>query len=138
MALTQARRLKERTYPKFVGEGGRARVVVLAAGVGGRWSEETAQFLRSLAKARSESSPFILQNRVMAAQNPPMERHSGMHCRQVSRFVPAGEAPDSWNWCSRSLSARGVLRDHGFASQNREMHEETWGLMDQAMSKRAS
>ena len=41
--------------------------MVLAAEVGGRWSVETAQFLRSLAKARSESSPFLLQNRVKAA-----------------------------------------------------------------------
>ena len=41
--------------------------MVLAAEVGGRWLEETGQFLRSLAKARSESSLFLLQNRVNAA-----------------------------------------------------------------------
>ena len=38
-------------------KGGRARLVVLAAEVGGRWSEEPATFLAALAKARAESSP---------------------------------------------------------------------------------
>ena len=44
-ALEVARRRKEHTYPELVGEGGRARLVVLAAEVGGRWSKETATFL---------------------------------------------------------------------------------------------
>ena len=43
-ALQRARRRKEATYPELSGEGGRARLVVLAAEVGGRWSVETAQF----------------------------------------------------------------------------------------------
>ena len=42
--LMEARRRKERTYPELSGEGGRARLVVLAAEVGGRWSEETARW----------------------------------------------------------------------------------------------
>ena len=94
VALTQARRQKERTYPELVGEGRRARLVVLAAEVGGRWSEETAQFLRSLAKARSESSPFLLQNRVKAAYIRRWSGHLGLRCSQVSCFVFAGEAFD--------------------------------------------
>ena len=65
-ALEVARRRKERTYPELAGEGGRARFVVLAAEVGGRWSKETATFLAALAKARAESSPLILQGRVKA------------------------------------------------------------------------
>ena len=36
--LQEARRRKERTYPELNGAGGRARLVVLAAEVGGRWS----------------------------------------------------------------------------------------------------
>ena len=44
-ALEAARRKKETTYPELAGEGGRARLVVLAAEVGGRWNVETAQFL---------------------------------------------------------------------------------------------
>ena len=42
ISLTAARQRKERTYPELSGEGGRARLVVLAAEVGGRWSVETA------------------------------------------------------------------------------------------------
>ena len=43
---------KERTYPELAGEGGRARLVVLAAEVGGRWSNEDSQFVRPLAWAK--------------------------------------------------------------------------------------
>ena len=62
----EARRRKERTCPKLSGEGGRARLVVLAAEVGGRWSDETAKFLAALANA-TQASPSLLQNRVKAA-----------------------------------------------------------------------
>ena len=65
--LVQARRRKERTYPELSGEGGRARLVVLAAEVGGRWNEETATFLSALAKAKALESPLVLQGRVQAA-----------------------------------------------------------------------
>ena len=41
--------------------------MVLAAEVGGRWSNETAQFLNALAEARSQSVPHILQGRAKAA-----------------------------------------------------------------------
>ena len=67
--LVEARRRKERTYPELSGEGGRARLVVLAAEVGGRWSTETAQFLSSLANARAQSEPTILRGRTAAAWN---------------------------------------------------------------------
>ena len=66
-ALEAARRRKERVYPELSGDGGRARLVVLAAEVGGRWSNETAGFLCALAKARAETVPFLLQSRAEAA-----------------------------------------------------------------------
>ena len=66
-ALEVARRRKEATYPELSGEGGRARLVVLAAEVGGRWSAETAQFLTALAKARAQEVPLILQGRAETA-----------------------------------------------------------------------
>ena len=44
VALEQARRTKE-----------------------GRWSDETAQFLRCLAKAKAETAPVLIKNRVKAA-----------------------------------------------------------------------
>ena len=42
-----ARRRKERTYPEIVGPRSRARLVVLAVEVGGRWSSETGSFVAS-------------------------------------------------------------------------------------------
>ena len=62
-----ARRRKEATYPELSGEGGRARLVVLAAEVGARWNTEMAQFLTALAKARAQEVPLLLQGRAEAA-----------------------------------------------------------------------
>ena len=67
--LVEARRRKERTYPELSGEGGRARLVVLEAEAGGRWSTETAQFLSLLANARAQSEPSILRGRTAAVWN---------------------------------------------------------------------
>ena len=67
VALQAARRAKETTFPELSGEGGKARLVVLAAEVGGRWSQETADFLNAMAKTRAQESPQILQGRVRTA-----------------------------------------------------------------------
>ena len=56
-----------RQQSELSGAGGRARLVVLAATVGGRWSQETAQFLRGLAHFRSEGTPELLRERVKLA-----------------------------------------------------------------------
>ena len=61
VALMQARRGKERTYPELSGAHGRARLVVLACEVGGRWSSETQPFLRQLAKAKTRHVPPALR-----------------------------------------------------------------------------
>ena len=81
-ALEAARRRKEAIYPELARgtEGG--RLVVLAAEVGGRWSTETAQFLRGLAKAQVEVVPMILQDRAKAAR---MRRWSSMLACSVVR-----------------------------------------------------
>ena len=60
VTLVAVRRRKERTYPEFVGPRSRARLVVLAGEVMGRWSPETRSFLSKLAKAKARSEPFIL------------------------------------------------------------------------------
>ena len=114
VALTQARRQKERTYSELAGEGGRARLVVLAAEVGGRWSEETAQFLRSLAKARSESSPFLLQNRVQAAY---IRRWSGILACTAARSLALSllERRLTPGTGADAPSVHEVLRDDRFA-----------------------
>ena len=49
VALKEARRSKEATYPELCRGDGRARLVVIAGEVGGRWSQETKDFLWSLA-----------------------------------------------------------------------------------------
>ena len=67
MALEQARRRKEATYPELVGDDGRARLVVLAAKTGWLWSNETAHFLRGLAKGKAETAPLLMQIRVKSA-----------------------------------------------------------------------
>ena len=66
-ALDDARRRKERTYPELVRERGRARLVVLGAEVGGRWSAETAEFLAALSKAKAESAPENVRDEVRRA-----------------------------------------------------------------------
>ena len=65
--LEVARRRKEARYPELAGDRGRARLVVLAGEVGGRFSDETAQFLRALASAKVRDVPQLLQGRAHAA-----------------------------------------------------------------------
>ena len=67
VALVEARRRKERTYPELVGNAERARLVVLAAEVGGRWSCETLKFLKLVANAKSRSAPAPLRGKARAA-----------------------------------------------------------------------
>ena len=75
VALAAARRNKARTYPEISGGDGRARLVVLAAEVGGRWSEEARKFLGALATAKARSAPVLLHACCMA---PSLERFVGM------------------------------------------------------------
>ena len=65
--LTVAGRRKEARYPELVGDNGRARLVVLAGEVGGRFSLETAHFSMCLASAKVRGVPQILQGRAHAA-----------------------------------------------------------------------
>ena len=52
---------KERTYPELVRPGSRARFVVLAGEIGGRWFVETKMFLSQLALARSREEISLMQ-----------------------------------------------------------------------------
>ena len=69
-ATVAARRRKERRYPELSGEQGRARLVVLACEVGGRFSEECRHFLSQLSKFKARDEPPLLQQRV---------RHAWLH-----------------------------------------------------------
>ena len=67
VALSAARRRKERTYPELVGRPGRARLVVLGVEVCGRWSVETQSFLSALARAKARSLRPLLRKRAEQA-----------------------------------------------------------------------
>ena len=88
VVLVAARRRKERTYPELVNPRGRARLV--AGEVGGRWSEETRQFLSLLAKARARCEPVILRRRAVEIEvgRAPVL----CSCQSVRGFL-AGVAP---------------------------------------------
>ena len=61
-----ARANKERAYPELA-SGNRCLLVVLAIEVGGRFSQETGEFLKHLAMARSQTTPKFLQASSVAA-----------------------------------------------------------------------
>ena len=61
-----ARADKERKYSEFL-RGNRCRLVVLALETGGRFSQETADFLRQLSEARAQSVPSFLRHLARAA-----------------------------------------------------------------------
>ena len=81
---TSARRRKELTYPELSGDGGgRARLVVLATEVGARWSQETRQFLVTLAKGQvprgTTSTARQCEGRLVAQ----VELSPRLHCSSV-------------------------------------------------------
>ena len=86
--------------------------MVLAAEVGGRWSQETVDFLNALAKVRAQESPQIFQgkqNRV----GQTLERHFGLQLGQVVVGVLAGATASSRDR-RRHPSEHEVVRDARF------------------------
>ena len=90
--LEEARRRKERTCPELVGEGCRARLIVLGVEVGGRWSEETAEFLSSLAwgKVRQAEARRAFLRRWQSV---------GLHSCEGVLNVSVGSRPGRLRWC---------------------------------------
>ena len=78
VALAAARRNKAITYPELSGGDGRARLVVLAAEVGGRWSEEVRKFLGALATAKARSAS-VASTECTCGVAPSLERFVGLH-----------------------------------------------------------
>ena len=97
VALQAARRAKETTYPELSGEGGRARLVVLAAEVGGRWSQETTDFLNAMAKTRAQESPTVLAGQGQNRVRQTLERNYGVQLGQVFFVVLVGATASSWD-----------------------------------------
>ena len=67
IAIQHARKRKEDRYPELCGLEGRARLVVIAGEVGGRWSRETQAFLQCLAHGKAQAAPRILRGSAQAA-----------------------------------------------------------------------
>ena len=67
VAAARARRRKERLYPELAGGSRRARLVVLALEVGGRWSAEAARFIQLLARARARACARVLRRSAQLA-----------------------------------------------------------------------
>ena len=65
-ALHEARQAKERVYPELQGMW-RCRLVVFGIEVGGRWSTQAAQFLRSLAHTKARTVPAQLRHAIVTA-----------------------------------------------------------------------
>ena len=59
VALKEARRSKKTTYTELCRGDGKARLVVIAGKIGGRWSQETKDFLWCLACEKSKSFPRL-------------------------------------------------------------------------------
>ena len=83
-ALEAARRKKETTHPELAGEGGRARLVVLAAEVGGRWNVETAQLWPDCTAARA-FTVSLLDNRPAVGTGEPIP--SVQEVMRAARFL---------------------------------------------------
>ena len=98
VALVDARRRKERTYPELAGDAGRARLIVLAAEVGRRWSDVALMFLKLVANAKSRSAPGPLRGKASAAWSQ-MECHPVLCSRKGSSVVsPRQETDDRVRW----------------------------------------
>ena len=64
VALDEAKRYEERTYPELVQPGHWAKMVVLACEVGIKWSLEAMSFISHQTKARAQAEPTALIRRV--------------------------------------------------------------------------
>ena len=96
----KARLRKERTHPELAGEGGRARLVVLAE-VGGRWSGETA--------VSGKDWPRLAPSLCLGSLKSVL--HLGL--QQRVRDVPVGAPTTPWHG-KRGSSVNEVLRDARF------------------------
>ena len=85
-ALHTARQKKQRTYPELLASA-RCRLVVMGMEVGGRWSQESAEFLRLLAQHKARSAPAPLQQATVTSlisRWSAILAHAGMHAFAAS------------------------------------------------------
>ena len=106
VALREARRRKERTYPELCQGNGRARLVVIAGEVGGRWSDETKTFLWSLACAKATSVPRRMYGSARAAWYRRWDMPLGLLFGEGGGLLPSGQEGFSWSRRSGAVSQR--------------------------------
>ena len=105
VVLVAARRRKERTYPELMALRSRAKLVVLAMEVGGRWSPEALTFIRLLARAKARHEPNLMRERVEQAWRM---RWCSLCCCPRARHVALGiEGFRGCRWRCTSLARGG-------------------------------
>ena len=96
-AQPRARRRKELRYPELVGPGSRARLVVLALEVGGKWSPERRTFVAQLAKAKKlDVNPTSCRRGPNRLGGCGAEQSSRAQQRRPSRHVSWASGAHIW------------------------------------------
>ena len=95
-ATVAARRRKERRYPELSGEEGRARLVVLACEVGGRFFGGMPPFLEPVVKVQSSGRTASVATEGASRLAPPLGGDVGLQRRPRSGLVVAGAARRTW------------------------------------------
>ena len=104
-------RRRASTQPELVGNGGRARLVVVAAEVEGegRFSPEAAQFLRGLVSAKVRGVPDPHKGKAAAAWFAQMAFCAGMRGRELFCVVPPRSGAPRRRWRGSSVELSDVL-----------------------------
>ena len=107
VALTAARRKKERTYPELLGPRRRAQLVVIGVEVGRRWSHETRSFFSQLARACARGERSLTRRR--AEQAWRMRWGAMFACAAARAVASVGHA------CCRVMAGMVLEGDHCYA-----------------------
>ena len=83
LALEQARRRKETTYPELVGDEGRARLVVLAAETGGRWFYRDSTVPQRPCEGQSRNGTTPHAEPCQGSVVEKVELHLGVQCNKA-------------------------------------------------------
>ena len=96
-ALTDARKAKERAYPELL-HNSRCRLVVLGIEVGGRWSEEAASFITSLARTKTRDTPAPLRRASLISRWTAFRSNDSNHtlCSQPPFRGPNPPSQSRW------------------------------------------
>ena len=90
VALQVAKRRKVATYPELVGPGIRAKLVVLAVEVGGRWSDETRGLPESTGEGPSEGRRDSFDETTgRTGMETPLGRHVRVRSCEGCRIIVA-------------------------------------------------